>query len=168
MHVVGRKTVMCRMLCELQVHFVNGIVMYQFISCILTWPEVDVNLKQVLEMQCNWHVVSMCEVVGTSYWFILTEGLLQTCLQHLSSCRCVLLLLFDSFAKFNWSVNPQNIRIIKKNLWWRGTMTMSSLLLLNWFHLCTVHNLTFRRFCNKWQILQFRNSWLLDLTRMCN
>ena len=45
---------MDRMLCELQVHFVNGIVIYQFISCILTWLEVDVvDLKQLLEMECN-------------------------------------------------------------------------------------------------------------------
>jgi len=45
---------MDRMLCELQVHFVNGIVIYQFISCILTWLEVDVvDLKQLLETKCN-------------------------------------------------------------------------------------------------------------------
>jgi hypothetical protein len=97
----------------------------------------------------------------------LVEGLLLTCLQHLSSCRCVLLLLFDSFAKLYWSVNAQTIRIWK-NLWCRRTMTTSSLLLLNWFHLCTVHNLTIRSSCNTWQTLQLRNSWLLDLARMCN
>jgi len=52
---------MHRMLCELQVHFV--IVMYQFISCIFTWLEVDViDLKQLLEMVCNCHVVSICEM----------------------------------------------------------------------------------------------------------
>ena len=45
---------MYRMLCELQVHFVNGIVMYQFISCILTWLEVNVvDLKQLLELEFN-------------------------------------------------------------------------------------------------------------------
>jgi len=32
---------MYRMLCELQVHFINGIVMYQFISCIFTRLEVE-------------------------------------------------------------------------------------------------------------------------------
>jgi hypothetical protein len=44
---------MYRMLCELQVHFVNEIVIYQFISCIFTWLEVDVDLRQMLEMVCN-------------------------------------------------------------------------------------------------------------------
>jgi len=45
---------MHRTLCELQVHFVIGIVMYQFILCIFTWLEVDVvDLKQLLEMVCN-------------------------------------------------------------------------------------------------------------------
>jgi hypothetical protein len=44
---------MYRILCELQVHFVNEIVIYQFISCILTWLEADiVDLKQLLEMEC--------------------------------------------------------------------------------------------------------------------
>jgi len=54
MHVVRRKRVMYRILCELQIHFVNGIVMYQFISCIITWLSADVvDLKQLLEMECN-------------------------------------------------------------------------------------------------------------------
>jgi len=169
MYVVRGKTVMHRILCELQVQFVNEIVIYQFISCKLTWLEVDiVDLKQLLEMECYWHVVSICEVVGASYWFILVEGFLLTCLQHLLSCRCVLLLLFDWFAKLYWSVNAQNIRMIWKNLWWRRTMTSSSLLLVNWFHLCTVHNITIRRFCSTWQILQFRSTWHLGLARICN
>ena len=45
---------MHRMLCELQVHFVNEIVIYQFISCIFTWLALDVvDLKQLLELECN-------------------------------------------------------------------------------------------------------------------
>jgi len=45
---------MHRMLCELQVHFANEIVMYQFISCIFTWLAIDVaDLKQLLVMECN-------------------------------------------------------------------------------------------------------------------
>jgi len=63
MRVVRRKRVMYRMLCELQVHFVNGIVMYQFSSCIFTWLEVNiVDLKQLLELEYSWHVVSICEL----------------------------------------------------------------------------------------------------------
>jgi len=51
---VRAKTVMHRLLCELRVHFVNGIVICQFISCILTWLEVDVvDLKQLLEKECS-------------------------------------------------------------------------------------------------------------------
>ena len=169
MYIVRRKTVMHRLLCELRVHFVNGIVICHFISCVLTWLGVDiVDLKWLLEMECNWYVVSICEVLGASYCLILVEGLLLICLQHLLSCRCVLLLLFHSFAKPYCSVNAQNIRRIWKNLWWRRTMTTSSLLLVNWFHLCTVHIVTIRSFCNTCQILQFINYWLLDLARMCN
>ena len=45
---------MQRMLCELQVHFVIGIVMYQFISCIFTLLAIDVvDLKLLLKMECN-------------------------------------------------------------------------------------------------------------------
>jgi len=48
MHVVSMKRFMHRILCELQIHFVSGFVMYQFISSIFTWLELGME-----ELECN-------------------------------------------------------------------------------------------------------------------